>query len=69
MGVPVPVGVEDGSRVSAEEWNLVRRSTALVDGDNGKRAAAAGFPVDGNVLGIGLCRVSAKMPWSRAWGD
>ena len=55
----VPVGVEDGGRVSAEERQLVRRAAALVDGDDGKGAAAARLPVDGYVLGVCLCGVSA----------
>jgi hypothetical protein len=45
--------------MSAEERQLVRRAAALVDGDDGKGAAAARLPVDGDVLGICLCCVSA----------
>jgi hypothetical protein len=40
--------------VSAEERNQVGSSAALVDGDDGECATAAGFPVDRNVLGVGL---------------
>jgi hypothetical protein len=38
----------------AEEGDLVGRAAALVEGDDGKCAAAAGLPVDGDVLGVGL---------------
>jgi hypothetical protein len=51
----VPVGVEDGGGVPAEEGDLVGRAAALVEGDDGKSAAAAGLPVDCDVLGVGLC--------------
>jgi hypothetical protein len=51
----VPVGVEDGGGVPAEEGDLVGRAATLVEGDDGKSAAAARLPVDGDVLGVGLC--------------
>lgn len=50
----IPVGVEDGGSVAAEERELVGRSAALIDGDDGKGATAAGFPVDRDVFGVGL---------------
>jgi hypothetical protein len=55
--------------VPAEERDRVRRSAALVDGDDGKGAPAAGLPVDGDVLGICLGSVSAALPRSRAVAD
>ena len=57
--VRVPVGVEDGSSVPAEERDLVGRTAFFVDGDNGEGATTARLPVDCNVLGIGLWGVSA----------
>lgn len=56
----VPVGVEDGSSVPAEERDLVGRSAALIDRNDGKGASSAGFPVHGDVLGVGLCSMSAS---------
>lgn len=50
----IPVGVEDGSSVATEERELVGSPTALVDGDDGKGATTAGFPVDRDVFGVGL---------------
>jgi hypothetical protein len=52
-----PVGVEDGSSVAAEERKLVGSSAALIDGNDSKGAATAGFPVDGDVFGVGLDQV------------
>lgn len=51
----VPVGVEHGRRVAAEEGDLVGDLAALVDGDDGECATAAGLPIDREVLGVGLC--------------
>jgi hypothetical protein len=42
----VPVGVEDGGRVTAEEGNLLRHAPLLVDGDDSKGASTASFPID-----------------------
>jgi hypothetical protein len=50
----VPVGVEDGSRVAAEERYLVGDLALLVERDDGEGASAAGLPIDRQVLGIGL---------------
>ena len=50
----IPVGVEDGGSVAAEERELVGRPAALINGDDGKGATAAGFPVDRDVFGVGL---------------
>jgi hypothetical protein len=63
----VPVGVEDGSSVPAEERDLVGSPPALIDGDDGKGASTTGFPVHGNIFGVGLCGVSASFSRSRAW--
>jgi hypothetical protein len=41
----------------SEERELFGELASLVDGDYGKSAAAAGFPVDGEVFGIGLDRM------------
>lgn len=62
----VPVGVEDGSRVAAEEGNLLGSTPTLLEGDDGKGASAAGFPVDGKVLWVGLWVVSGSSARSRA---
>ena len=50
----VPVCVEDGGRVAAEEGDLVRDLAALVDRDDGECAATARLPIDREVLGVGL---------------
>lgn len=50
----VPVGVEDGGRVAAEEGDLVRDLAALVDGDDGECATTARLPINREVLGVGL---------------
>jgi hypothetical protein len=65
----VPVGVEDGSRVSAEEGKRLGRTTALLDGDDGEGATTASLPVDRDVLRVGLREVSGVSGgggWSRA---
>lgn len=64
----VPVSVEDSGCVSAEERQLVGGSAALVDGDDGKGAAAAGLPVDRDVFGVcleGVRRRVVVVAW--AW--
>lgn len=50
----VPVGVEDGGGVAAEERQLIGGATTFVDGNDGEGATAAGFPVDGDVFRVGL---------------
>ena len=50
----LPVGVEDGSCVAAEERELIGSSTKLVDGNYGKGTATAGLPIDGDIFWIGL---------------
>ena len=52
--------------MTAEERKLVGSSAALIDGNDSKGAATAGFPVDGDVFGVGLESVSACMTRSRA---
>lgn len=52
--VCVPVGVENSSCVAAEEGHQLGGATGLIDGDDGEGTAAACFPVDGDVLRIGL---------------
>lgn len=52
--VPVPIGVEDGGRVSTEERDLVGGSAAFVDGNDSKGATTTGFPVDCDVFWVGL---------------
>jgi hypothetical protein len=53
-----PVGIEDGSRVPAEERDLVGRAAFLVDGNDSECATAASFPVDCDVFGVGLRSMS-----------
>ena len=62
----VPVGIENGSGVPAEERDLVGDSAALLEGNDSKCAAAAGLPVDCEVFGIGLCSMSFRFSRSRA---
>jgi hypothetical protein len=64
--VRVPVGVKHGGSVPAEERDLVGSPPALVDGDDGKSASTAGFPVHGNVFGVCLGGMSASFARSRA---
>ena len=52
----VPVGVEDGCGVAAEERDLVRELAALLERDDCKCAATASLPVDRKELGVGLSR-------------
>lgn len=62
----LPVGVEDGSSVPAEEGNLVGSSATLAEGDDSECASSASFPVHCDVFGIGLWGMSASWLWSRA---
>jgi hypothetical protein len=62
----IPIGVEDGGSVPAEEGNLVGCSAAFIEGNDGKSASTAGLPVDCDVLGVGLWGMSASCPRSRA---
>lgn len=55
----IPVGVEDGTGVSAEQGNNFGQLPALVEGDNSEGATTTGFVVDREVLGIGLGEASA----------
>jgi hypothetical protein len=52
--------------VSAEEGERLRRTTALLDGDDGESATTASLPVDRDVLRVGLRKVSGGVGWSRA---
>ena len=52
--IGVPVGVEDGGCVSAEEGHQLGGAAILIDGDDGESTTAACFPVDGNILRVGL---------------
>ena len=62
----VPVGVEDRSRVPAEERDLVGSSATLIEGNDSECASSASFPVDCDVFGVGLSSMSASSVWSRA---
>lgn len=57
----VPVGVEDGSGVSAEEGHQLGGAAILVDGNDGESTTTACFPVDGDVLRIGLEGMSSHV--------
>lgn len=52
--------------MAAEEGQLVGCSAALVDGNHSKGAAAAGFPVDRDIFGVGLWGMSGRIARSRA---
>lgn len=60
----LPVGIQDNSSVPAEEGHLVGQLAPLVHGDDGECAAAAGLPVDREILRVGLilqtCDVSER---------
>jgi hypothetical protein len=71
----IPVGVENGSCVAAEEGHQLGGAADFIDGDDGEGASSACFPVDRDVLGVGLrgCELSrCVVAWSRArlgWAD
>ncbi len=50
----VPVGVENGGGVSAEEGHQLGGTARLIDRNDGKGATAACFPVNGDVFRVGL---------------
>jgi len=50
----VPVGVQHGRGMAPEEGYLIGELAALVKWDDGEGATAARFPIDRQVLGIGL---------------
>lgn len=50
----VPVGIENGAGVAAEQGKDVGQLAALVDGDDNKGASTARLVVDREVLGVGL---------------
>jgi hypothetical protein len=50
----VPVGVKNGGGVSAEEGHQLGGAAILVDGDDSESTTTTCFPVDGDVLRIGL---------------
>jgi hypothetical protein len=62
----IPVGVENSSGVPAEERDLVGSSAALINGNDSKSASTAGFPIDCDVLGVGLDCISLSFSRSRA---
>lgn len=49
-----PVGIEDGRSVSAEKGDDIRDLALLAQRNYGEGASAAGFPIDGEVFGVGL---------------
>lgn len=49
-----PVGVEDSSSVATEQGELFGQLSTLVHRDNSKGTAAASFPIDREVFGVGL---------------
>lgn len=59
-GVNVPVGVQNSSGMAPEQRNQVGQLPPLLEREDSKRAAAAGLPIDGEVLGIDLYQ--AHMP-------
>ena len=64
-GMCIPVGVENGGCVAAEEGHQLGGAADFIDGDDGEGASTACFPVDRDVLRVGLrgcersCRVVA----------
>jgi hypothetical protein len=50
----VPVGIEDGSGMAAEERYLVRDFALLVERNDREGSSAAGLPIDREVLGVDL---------------
>lgn len=50
----IPVGVEDGAGVAAEQGNDVGQLAALVERNDSEGATAAGLVVGGQVLGVDL---------------
>ena len=62
----VPVGVENGGGVSAEEGHQLGGAAILIDRDDGESTTATCFPVDGDILRIGLEDMSGHVRRSRA---
>lgn len=56
LSINVPIGVQDSSSMSPKQWDQVRQLPPLPERDDSERAAAAGLPVDGEVLGVDLCK-------------
>jgi hypothetical protein len=51
---PIPVGVEHGGSVAPEQGHLVRQLASLIQGDDGKGAAAGRVPIDRQILRVDL---------------
>jgi len=49
-----PVGIEDGGSVTTEERKAIWQLSALGNRNDGESASSTGFPIDRDVLGIGL---------------
>ena len=54
MGESVPVGVEDGGGMAAEQRDLVGELAPLFKGNDGEGAAARSVPIDRQVFGVDL---------------
>lgn len=50
----IPIGVENGGCVAAEEGHQLGGAADFIDGDDGKGTSSACFPVDRDVFGVGL---------------
>ena len=61
----IPVGIENGGGVTAEERQLVGCSARFVYGDNSESTTTTSFPVYSNILGVGLYGISTHRSWSR----
>lgn len=53
-GIGVPVGIQDGGGMASKQRDLVGELSLLAEGDDGEGAAAASFPIDREVFGVGL---------------
>ena len=57
--------------MTTKQGDLVGKLAALVEGDDGKGAAAAGVPIDGEIFGVGLVFKLIKAPGAQErhqWG-
>jgi hypothetical protein len=50
----IPISVKDGGGVASEEGEALGELPALLERDDGERAAATSLPIDGQVVGVCL---------------
>lgn len=65
-----PVGIEDSGGMAAKQRDHIRKLSLLIERNDGEGAAAAGLPIDREVLGVCLISSASSQPLqqSRASG-